>query len=84
MKPSLTPGRRVSPALRFRTQIELATAEGATPDDLTLRLTLGDASLLKRDPNLALADLSFIGGTMRFLGVKIEQGGVAESELVRL
>jgi hypothetical protein len=83
MKPSPVSSRRPSPALRFRVQIEQAAADGLAPDEMMLRLTLGDASLLKRDPNLALTDISFAGGTMRFLGVKIEQGGVVESELVR-
>ncbi len=49
---------------------------------MTLRLTLGDASLLKRDPGIAVSDISFDGGTMRYLGVKVQEGGVAESELV--
>ncbi|HWE47643.1 MAG TPA: hypothetical protein VG407_16605 [Caulobacteraceae bacterium] len=49
---------------------------------MTLRLTHGDASLLKRDGNVALADISFIDGVMRYLGVKVEAGGVKASELV--
>jgi hypothetical protein len=72
-----------TPAKRFRSQIEAALADGASADDLTLKLTLRDASRLTRDPNTPVADVSFSGGTMRFLGVKIEQGGVAESVLER-
>lgn len=83
MKKSSAPARRISPAGRFRGQIEAAEAAGIARDDMTLRLTLGDVHLLKRDPGLALADISFAGGVMRFLGVKIEQGGVAESMLDR-
>ena len=50
---------------------------------MLLRLTFGDVSQLKRDASLALEDVSFAGGVMRFLGVQIEQGGVVESVLER-
>ena len=50
---------------------------------MLLRLTFGDVSQLKRDASLALEDVSFAGGVMRFLSVRIEQGGVAESVLER-
>lgn len=66
---------------RFRDDIEKAEAQGVARDDMTLHLTLSDVSQLKRDPNLAVADVSFAGGTMQYLGVKIEQGGVAVSVL---
>lgn len=69
-------------AVRFRDQIESAEADGRTRPEMTLRLTHGDASLLKRDGNVALADISFIDGVMRYLGVKVEAGGVKASELV--
>ena len=49
---------------------------------MTLRLTYGDASLLKRDRALGVSDISFAGGSMRVLGVRVEEGGVPESELV--
>ena len=75
--------RRPPPGPLFRAQIEAAEAEGAHRDDMTLRLTLNDVTKLKRDPDLPLADLSFTGGVMRYLGVKVEQGGVAESVLDR-
>lgn len=77
------PARRGPPARVFRTQIEAAEAEGVDRNDMTLRLTLNDATALKRDRELPVADLSFAGGVMRFLGVKIEQGGVPESVLDR-
>jgi hypothetical protein len=70
-----------SPGHVFRKQIEAALASGAAVEDMTLRLTLGDVHKLKRDTSLALSDISFAGGVMRFLGVKIEQGGVAASAL---
>lgn len=77
------PVRRGSPAARFRTQIEKAEAEGCARADMTLRLTLSDVSLLKRDPTLAVTDIGFVDQTMRFLGVAVEEGGVTQSELVR-
>ena len=50
---------------------------------MVLRLTLNDATALRRDRTLAVSDLSFTGGVMRYLGVKVEQGGVPESTLDR-
>jgi len=76
------PVRRKSPALRFRTQIEKAEADGLDRPEMKLRLTHADVSKLKRDPELAVADISFADGVMRFLGVQVEVGGVTESELV--
>ena len=77
------PARRGPPARVFRTQIEAAEADGVDRDDMTLRLTLSDVTALKRDRELPVADISFAGGVMRFLGVKVEQGGVDESVLDR-
>lgn len=71
------------PAPRFRTQIDAAVAEGVNLKDMTLRLTLTDLTKLKRDPSVPVADISFTGGVMRYLGVKVEQGGVTESVLDR-
>jgi hypothetical protein len=79
-RPSMPPQ---APAELFRDQIEAAVAEGVAPEDMTLKLTLGDTHKLKRDPKVALADISFAGGVMRYLGVKVEQGGVPESTLDR-
>ena len=76
--------RRISTALQFRAEIEKAEADGASRDDMCLHLTLGDASELKRDRTLPVADISFQSGTMRYLGVKIVQGGVSASVLQRL
>ena len=77
------PARRKPPGPHFRTAIESAEAEGVARDDMTLRLTLSDVSALKRDRSLALEDISFVGGVMRYLGVKVESGGVPESTLDR-
>lgn len=84
MKSSTQPKRRGSPAKHFQAQIEKAEAGGQAREQMTLRLTLGDASLIKRDSTLAVSDISFADGIMRFLGVRIEEGGVTESELVQL
>ena len=81
--PPVTSTRRLAAALRFRKEIEEAVAEGAEPEEMTLELTLSDVSLLKRDPNVAVSEISFSDGVMRFLGVRIQEGGVAESRLVR-
>jgi hypothetical protein len=81
-RPATIP-RRGPPAPVFRSLIEAAEAEGVRKEDMTLRLTLNDVIALKRDRELPVADISFIGGVMRYLGVKIEQGGVAESVLDR-
>jgi len=81
MKPSAPPRRR-SPAVRFREQIERAEADGVARETMTLRLTYGDASLLKRDQALGVSDINFAGGAMRFLGVRVEEGGVPQSELI--
>jgi hypothetical protein len=83
MRSSTKPSGRSSPAEHFRAEIEQAVVEGVAREDMKLRLTLGDASLLKRDPRIAVSDISFVGGSMRFLGVSIQEGGVARSELVR-
>ena len=78
-----TPPRRGPPAAHFKRQIEAAEADGALRDDMTLKLSLNDVAHLKRDRTLAVSDITFTGGVMRFLGVKVEQGGVSESTLER-
>jgi hypothetical protein len=67
----------------FRTAIEAAVADGVAPEDMKLWLTLTDMSQLKRDPNLAISDISYAGGVMRFLNVAVTTGGVSESRLDR-
>jgi hypothetical protein len=83
MRPPIKSPRFSSPAERFRAEIEKAVGEGVACEDMTLRLTLRDASHLKRDPRVAVSEISFADGSMRFLGVCIREGGVAQSELVR-
>jgi hypothetical protein len=80
MKP--LPLRRGSAAINLRQQIEKAEADGLDRAEMMLRLTHADASSLKRDPEVALADISFADGVMRFLGVRVVEGGVTQSELV--
>jgi hypothetical protein len=72
---------RPSVAALFRGQIEHHRAQGAEAAAMTLRLTYGDASRLKLDPAVPVADIAFSGGVMRFLGVKVVEGGVASSML---
>ena len=80
-KPPRPPPAPERPGDHFRREIEAAKAEGVAPDDMTLRLTLGDVHKIKRDRGIAVDDISFAGGVMRYLGVKIEQGGVDASAL---
>ncbi len=70
-----------SPAKRFAREIREAEAAGTALDTLKLRLTLMDASKIKRDSTIALADVSFANGRMRYLGVRVSEGGVRSSEL---
>lgn len=74
---------RPTVALRFRSEIEQAESQGAARDDLTLHLTLGDVEQLKRDRKVPMADISFTGGTMTYLGVKVLKGEVPLSILRR-
>lgn len=81
-RPPISPVR-TTVAVRFRTEIEQAASEGVAFDDMTLHLTLGDVEQLKRDRTLPVADISFAGGTMRYLGVKIQKGDTPLSVLRR-
>lgn len=75
--------KRASAALYFRAEIEKAEAEGSLRESMSLHLTLSDVDALKRDRSLPISDISFAGGTMRYLGVPIVQGGVSTSILHR-
>lgn len=77
------PSRLRSPSEVFREAIERAVGEGAERDEMLLQLTLSDASSLKRDRSLAVSDISFSDGVMRFLGVKVRPGDVTVSRLER-
>ncbi len=70
-----------SVAAVFSQAIDEAVQAGAEPGDMTLHLTLSDISELKRDRSLAVEDISFKAGEMRFKGVKVKSGGVAASTL---
>lgn len=78
--PPPTPGR--SPARALQTAIEQAEAAGIARAQMRLHLTRRDVVLLKRDADVAVSDIRFADGVMSYLGVTIEQGGVAISELV--
>jgi hypothetical protein len=70
-----------SPDHRFRAAIAKALANGASLDQMTLRLTLRDASLLARDRTTPVEDIGYRDSVMHFLGVKVEAGGVLTSTL---
>lgn len=78
---SKAPPKAVPAAERLRSDVDRAVAAGHDPATMTLRLTHADASQIKRDPNLDLADVSFADGEMRYLGIRVVQGGVAVSTL---
>lgn len=76
--------RRGTAAEEARLAIEQAEADGVARDAMTLRMTLRDASELKRDPKVPMADISYRDGTMSYLGVAVDQGGgVTQSSLDR-
>jgi hypothetical protein len=75
--------QRLSASQHFRAEIEKAEAAGVAREDLSLHLTLNDVNQLKRDRSISVTDISFADGTMRYLGVKIVQGGVTASVLRR-
>lgn len=72
-----------SAASQFGKEIEAAVAAGHERDRMTLRLTLGDAHRLRRDPAIPLEDISFAGGVMRFMGVKVVEAHIPASHLDR-
>ena len=81
MKPIHANAARPTVAIRFRAEIEQAVAQGVALADMALHLTLGDVEQLKRDRTLSIADISFAGGTMTYLGVTILKGDVPLSVL---
>jgi hypothetical protein len=82
-QPAARTAVRVTVADRFRGEIEQAASEGVALEELALHLTLGDVEQLKRDRAVALADISFTGGTMTYLGVTVVKGNVPQSALRR-
>ena len=83
MKTPPPPARRATVAARFKAEIEKAAAEGLDIEKIALHLTLGDVELLKRDRSVPVSDISFHGGSMSYLGVKVVKGDVGASELRR-
>ena len=83
MKTPPAPVRRPTVAVRFKTEIERAVLDGVPQADLSLHLTLGDIEQLKRDRAVPVEDVSFVGGTMRYLGVEVVKGNVPPSALHR-
>lgn len=65
----------------LRAAIRRGEDDGVQPADMLLRLTLRDVSLIKRSPSVGVDEVSFAGGDMRFLGVRIVQGPYAISAL---
>jgi hypothetical protein len=85
MTPKSTPPSpaRVPTAVGFRQAIAQAETDGIDKTDMTLRVTFRDESELKRDPSVRIDEISFLGGEMRFLGVKVVSGGITTSTLDR-
>ena len=77
------PRKILPPAIAFREEIEAAERDGVAREDMKLRLTLRDSSDLRRDKTLAVEDISYGPGGMRFLGVEVTAGGVQDSHLER-
>lgn len=76
--PAQTGAARVK---ELRDWIDAADRQGAQRCDLVLRLTARDAAMLKRHPSVGVDEIAFAAGEMRFLGVKVEEGGVSTSSL---
>jgi len=76
--------RRGTAAEEARYAIEQAEADGVARKAMTLRMTLRDASELKRDPKVPMADIAYGPDGMTYLGVAVDQGGgVTQSVLDR-
>ncbi|HTX47972.1 MAG TPA: hypothetical protein VME40_01160 [Caulobacteraceae bacterium] len=72
---------RVPIAIRLRDAIAEAEAEGHARPEMTLHLTRADDSLLRRDRSVAVGDIRFVDGAMRYLDVRVVVDGVAASAL---
>jgi hypothetical protein len=66
---------------QLRQWIAAAELEGHAAGDMLLRLTCGDAAALKRHPDVAVHEISFAMGEMRFIGVRVQEGSVTTSTL---
>jgi hypothetical protein len=67
--------------LQLRQWIAAAELKGHVARDMLLRLTRSDAAALKRHPDVAVHEVSFASGEMRFMGVRVQEGGVTSSVL---
>jgi hypothetical protein len=65
----------------LRQAIAEAEAAGGDRKAMTLRLTAGDAALIKRSRDVAADEVRFSEGVMYFLGVRAEIGEVTTSSL---
>ncbi|MDP1631987.1 MAG: hypothetical protein Q8L66_11280 [Caulobacter sp.] len=72
---------KMDPIADLRAAISEAEISGTDRKKLVLQLTHRDASLFKRSPAVALDEISFKDGEMRFLGIRVEVGAVAVSAL---
>ncbi|HUO13114.1 MAG TPA: hypothetical protein VMU37_10210 [Caulobacteraceae bacterium] len=72
---------RVPVAVQLREAIARAEAEGHARPDMTLHLTRADDATLRRDRSIAIEDIRFSDGVMRYLDVRVVVGGVATSAL---
>ena len=79
--PRRLPLERGSRIDTFRKAIEAAEKEGVDRDAMTLRLTLRDSTLLRRDNTIPVEDISFADGEMKVLKVRVISGGTPESVL---
>jgi hypothetical protein len=69
---------------QLRDWVSAAEGDGADKSALVLRLTHRDVATLKRHPSVHSDEIAFAPDGMRFLGVQVAEGGVADSALERV
>ncbi|MES2036098.1 MAG: hypothetical protein V4466_18170 [Pseudomonadota bacterium] len=78
------PSLPASPTIaQLRDAIAQAQGEGIRAKDMVLHLTLRDESRIKRSRDVAMDEVSFNDGEMRFLGIRVITGDVTVSALDR-
>lgn len=78
------PSLPASPTISdLRAAIAQAQSDGIRVKDLVLHLTHRDESRIKRSRDVAMDEVSFNDGEMRFLGVRVVTGSVTVSILDR-
>jgi hypothetical protein len=65
----------------LRSAIDKAETQGIDRGDMLLHLTLRDESVIKRSRSVGIDEISFEGGEMRFVGVKVVVTSDAMSSL---